>query len=64
MIIQEGLLISIFFAAILSFIVADKMVRAQNQPPLPVKGTEAQLQVAGKNGRPSQIKSVVSADDY
>ena len=64
MIIQEGLLISIFFAAILSFIVADKMVRAQNQLPLHVKGTDVQLQAANKNGRPSQIKSVITADDF
>ena len=64
MIIQEGLLISIFFAAILSFIVADKVVRAQNQLPLHVIGTDAQLQAANKNGRPSQIKSVITADDF
>ena len=65
MLIQEGLLISIFFAGILSFIVANKMVRAQNQLPLSVKGSEeVQLQVASKNSRPSQIKSVITADDY
>ena len=68
MIIQESLLVSIFFAALLSLIVADRIVKARkDKMPLSINNrnnTELQLQVASKNGKKNEIKSIITANDF
>ena len=68
MIIQESLLVSIFVAALLSLIVADRIVKTRkDKMPLSINyrnNTEIELQVASKNGRKNEIKSIITAYDF